>query len=129
MPNIFIPDDVYDQLGRRARPFESPGDVIKRLLDLTKGEEMQRPGSYRSGKPRLHTLRGAVINRWENEAKPTWDLNRTIQVCKEEDDKFRRKGENPTPKFREGRDRRDEYYVSTWVSGCHFPWLNPRMKP
>jgi hypothetical protein len=128
MPKINLTDDLYERLGRRARPFESPAEVIRRLLDEKEGGQPPRV-PLRTGRPRRprgDSLRGAVAHRWEEEGRPNWDIDGTIRVCEEEDEVFRQAGENPAPRFREARNREDITYVRTWVYGCHFPWLNPR---
>jgi hypothetical protein len=127
MPDIHISDDLFERLGRWARPFESPSEVIQRLLD--EKEDVQPPREVDSSRPResrSNSIRGAVSGKWGQGGRPNWDINATIRACEEQDEMFRQTGKNPAPRFREALDKVDQTYIRTWVYGCHFPWLNPR---
>ena len=130
IPEIHLPDGLYERLGRWAQPFESPADVIQRLLEKMENRRLPRMSSRadagRHRRPRDNSLRGAVIRRWEEEDQPDWNLEDTIRVSEEADDVFLQSGENPAPKFRQERNVGNTTYVRTWVYGCHFTWLNPR---
>ena len=75
---------------------------------------------------RAASLRGRVIDEWKKSGQPTWDIEETIRVCKRIDEQFLREEVNPAPKFREARLKENRVYMRIWVSGCRFPWLNPR---
>ena len=75
---------------------------------------------------RKNSLRGRVILRWEDEGKQKWDLEKTIKICIEEDDKLGKEKLNPASQFRKAIKADDRPYIQRWVLGCHFPWLNPR---
>jgi len=130
MPEIYLPDDLYERLGRLARPFEIPADVIQRLVDEKEdGQARQVPFCARPGhprKPRPDSLRGAVTGRWEEAGRPKWDIEEAIRVCEDVDEEFQQAGKNPAPRFREGRSRGDTTYIRAFVYGYHFQWLNPR---
>lgn len=132
MPEINLPDDLYERLGRCARPFESPAQVIQRLLDERNDGQSAQVPVYRCRRgprrPRQDSLRGAVTRRWEREGSPNWDIDGTIRICVEEDEVFRQAGRNPAPAFREEREKGNKAYVRVYVYGCHFPWLNPRRR-
>lgn len=71
-------------------------------------------------------LRREVIERWEKAGKPLWDIEKTTSVCLKVNYDYEKQGLNPTPNFRNAIDNDDKNYISQWVFGCHFPWLNPR---
>ncbi len=131
MPKIRISDQLYNRLAGFALPFESPENVISRLLDQAEGKESVGVSSSlipasSHGKSRVNTLRGSVIDKWNSSGRPNWDIEATSAACIEVDKQFEHLGQNPAPKFREARLRNDEYYMRTYVFGCHYPWLNPR---
>ncbi len=77
---------------------------------------------------RSDTLRGEVRSRWKWARRPCWDYKATRSVCVKVDSYFAGLGENPTPRFREEIREKNEPYISSWVWGCHFEWLNPRKR-
>ena len=75
---------------------------------------------------RKNSLRGRVILLWEKERKHNWNLEKTTEVCFEEDDKLEKEKLNPASQFRKAIKADDRTYIQRWVLGCHFEWLNPR---
>ena len=75
---------------------------------------------------RRYGIRGYVINKWEREGKPPWNLRRTVAACKETDAFYRSGDLNPAPVFREAIEARDEMHITVWMYGCRFPWLEAR---
>jgi hypothetical protein len=76
---------------------------------------------------RKGSIRGRVILAWEKRGRPeAWDVQQTLAVCIEVDEELRAAGCEPAPRFREATELGNRKYLTNWVQGCHFPWLNPR---
>jgi hypothetical protein len=76
---------------------------------------------------RRNSIRGRVIAAWEKHGKPRgWDVQHRLAVCVEVDEELRAAGWEPAPRFREAITLGNQKYLTHWVQGCHFPWLNPR---
>ena len=73
-----------------------------------------------------YALRGEVTKRWEAAGCRRWDYETTRSECLEVNNDFAEMGENPTPRFREEIEKKNESYIRRWILGCHFNWLNPR---
>jgi hypothetical protein len=64
---------------------------------------------------------------WEKRGKPgNWGVQQTLAVCIEVDEELGTAGCEPAPRFREAITLGNQKYLTNWVQGCHFPWLNPR---
>jgi len=71
-------------------------------------------------------LRDEVIKWWKLTGRQSWDYKITKNVCLEVNSYLAKLGQNPTPRFREEIEKRNNSYIRQWVMGCHFDWLNPR---
>jgi len=74
---------------------------------------------------RKKTLRGLVIQMWEEEGEPDWDYSETRNACLEANDELQTRGLNPAKQFREKVEENNEAYIENWVGGCHFEWRTP----
>jgi len=91
--------------------------------------EIDAPGkSHKTGEKmnREKTLRGLVIQKWNEAGEPAWDYSDTRTACLEANEELQTRGLNPARKFREKIEVGDDEYLERWVMGCHFDWLNPR---
>lgn len=61
------------------------------------------------------------MTMWDENGRPSWNLDQTIVVSEQADDTLEGQGLNPAPRFRTERRAGDRSYVRTWVMGCHFP--------
>jgi len=77
---------------------------------------------------RKNSVRGMVIAKWQTVGEPNWDIHQTLKICVEVDSKLKAAGFGPAPKLRKAIKDSDEKYLMTWTFGCHFEWLNPRLK-
>ncbi|MBL7106752.1 MAG: hypothetical protein ISS77_03995 [Phycisphaerae bacterium] len=72
-------------------------------------------------------LKSCVIVEWENAGKPNWGKKETIGMCLFVDAELKAEKLVPSPKFCKAIESNNLKYVKTWVLGCHFSWLNPRL--
>lgn len=70
-------------------------------------------------------IRGEVIRRWIQAGKPKWDYERTKAKVQAVDHAFATNGKTPAPRLRQELLSQNWTYVSMWVKGCKFPWLEP----
>ncbi len=101
-----------EELERRGFIFDG-GEWVE------KQQEEEAPRGTRS-------LRGMVIDAWEEAGRPRWDLGRTVRATLAADEELEKHGLNPAPTFRKHRKRQDQAYISTWTNGCRFAFLSPR---
>jgi len=73
------------------------------------------------------SIRGRVISVWEKRGRPEgWSVQQTLAVCIEVDEELRAAGCEPAPRFREANTLGNQKYLTNWVQGRDFSWLNPR---
>jgi len=73
-----------------------------------------------------NTLRGRVIAVWKGRGKGKWSKEETLGVCKAVDYQLEVEGLDPAPMFRKALADGNKTYITQWLLGCHFSWLNPR---
>jgi len=72
---------------------------------------------------RRNSIRGLVIQAWEDAGQPTWNVGKTLEVCQSIDEQLSEEGLTPAPRFREAVQKGDREYLLQWVQGCRFDWL------
>ena len=70
------------------------------------------------------SFRGLVQREWMNAGKPSWNVDDTLKVAVEADERLEQEGlKNSAEKFRINRKTKQLEYLQRWVKGCKFEWL------
>ncbi len=70
-----------------------------------------------------NSIRGLVTQAWKAAGKPTWNVEKTLEVCQGIDEQLSEDGLEPAPRFRKAIQEGDQEYLLQWVQGCRFDWL------
>ena len=74
--------------------------------------------------PKEKSLRGLVHREWIKAGKPPWNVDDTLKVAVDADERLERNNlGNPAEEFRANRKAQQLEYLRRWIRGCKFEWL------